>query len=81
MNYLYENYGPDPQVPWWLKGPQAAITAGLALVPSNIMTRAGGYKTSELPEKPLVVWGYEASPFSKVVCSNRSGLCGLFCLS
>mmetsp|Transcript_69030 Transcript_69030/g.112032 ORF Transcript_69030/g.112032 Transcript_69030/m.112032 type:complete len:335 (+) Transcript_69030:1-1005(+) len=68
INYLFDTYGPGAaDVSWFLKGPIAIITAGLALVPSNIITLAGGYKTSELPAEPLTVWGYEASPFSKVV--------------
>jgi len=68
INYLFDNYGPgSSEVSWFLRGPIAIITAGLALVPSNIITLAGGYKASELPAEPLTVWGYEASPFSKVV--------------
>ena len=43
------------------------LTAGLALIPSNIITLAGGYQASRLPSLPLTLWGYEASPFSKVV--------------
>ena len=28
--------------------------------------KGSGYKGSKLPEKPLVYWGYESSPFCKV---------------
>jgi hypothetical protein len=43
INYLFDNYGPGAsEVPWFLQGPLAILTAGLALVPSNIITLAGG---------------------------------------
>jgi hypothetical protein len=43
------------------------LTAGLALIPSNIVTFTGGYKASRLPSLPLNLWGYESSSFSKVI--------------
>ena len=46
INHLFDKYGPGAsEVPWFLKGPVAILTAGLALVPSNIITLAGGYAT------------------------------------
>ena len=52
------------QVPATLNlGPLTTITAGLALLPRG---GAGSrYRPSKLPEKPLDIWGYEASPFVK----------------
>lgn len=51
--------------------------------PVHAMHRLGkgsGYKGSKLPEKPLVYWGYESSPFCKVswVPGRHLGLGALY---
>mmetsp|Transcript_30099 Transcript_30099/g.76273 ORF Transcript_30099/g.76273 Transcript_30099/m.76273 type:complete len:339 (-) Transcript_30099:267-1283(-) len=69
IRYLYKNYGPgEDKAPGLLTGPVMTFGAAFSLIP-----RSGkGSKKSEgamdkPPAKPLTVWGYEASPFSKVV--------------
>eukprot|EP00898_Chlorokybus_atmophyticus_P000640 jgi/Chlat1/1577/Chrsp123S01850 len=63
INYLY---GRGASVPLLLKlGPLTTLSAGLALAPRA--GRGSAYKPSKLPEKPLELWAYEASPFCKMV--------------
>jgi len=65
ISYLFATYG-DGKVPLMLRlGPITSITAALALAP-----RAGRGNTarpSRQPAAPLTLWGYELSPFVKVV--------------
>jgi len=70
INYLFDTYGPGrSEVPWLLKGDFARITATYA-------ASARGYAGSRLlPKarkdfttlKPIVLWGYEGSPFVRPV--------------
>lgn len=70
--YLFQQYG-DGKVPLGLRlGALTAISCGLAMLPR--MGKGSRYRTSKLPQQPLVLWGYEASPFVKVV---REMLCEL----
>ena len=67
IKHLFNNYGPgEDAIPGTLSGsPLNAISAGLSLLP-----RAGAgstYRSAKTPEEPLVFWGYEASPFCKIV--------------
>jgi len=72
IKYLFTKYG-DGEVPLALRlGAVTALTAGLGLIArGGAGSRA---RPSKLPEQPLVLWGYEASPFVKLV---RERLCEL----
>jgi len=62
--YLFENYG-DGNVPLLLKlGPVTAITAGLGQIARA--GRGSAARPSKIPAEPLVLWGYEGSPFVKL---------------
>jgi glutathione S-transferase len=66
--YLFDTYGPaGSEVPRSLNsGVLTTLSCGLALTPrlgKGSRRRAGGNP----PTKPLIYWGYEASPFCKVV--------------
>ncbi|KAI3438828.1 hypothetical protein D9Q98_001245 [Chlorella vulgaris] len=72
ISYLFNTYG-DGKVPLGLRlGPLTAISCGLAMLPRAL--KGSAYTPSKLPTQPLVYWGYEASPFCKVV---REKLCEL----
>lgn len=65
VKYLFSNYG-DGQVPWGLSlGLLTALSCGLALIPR--LGAGSRYKKSNLPKQPLEFWGYELSPFCKIV--------------
>ncbi|KAK9829088.1 hypothetical protein WJX72_003830 [[Myrmecia] bisecta] len=70
--YLFQTYG-DGQVPLGLRlGFFTVLSCGLALAAS---AGAGSrYRAAKLPAKHLIYWGYEASPFCKIV---REVLCEL----
>ena len=65
ITYLFETYG-DGQVPSSLTGGfLTTLSCGLGL-----LARAGKgskFEESKPPKKPIVYWGYEASPFCKIV--------------
>jgi glutathione S-transferase len=70
VSYVRKTYG-GPKAPTWL-GPLAVASAGLAAA-----LRAGHGRAacpSRLPEKPLELWSFEASPYSRLV---REALCEL----
>jgi len=70
--YLFDTYGPGKEaVPLALRlGFGTTLTAGLGLA---LRAGKGGRKVpSRQPAKPLVFWGYDGSPFVKVV---REVLC------
>lgn len=72
INYLYNEYG-DGKVPLALRlGLFTTMSCGWALLLSGM--RGGSAKPSKIPEQPLVFWGYEMSPFVKIV---REVLCEL----
>jgi glutathione S-transferase len=67
IQYLYDTYGPTGSaVPPTLKaGPLTTLSCSLALLP-----RAGKgsqYIEAKSATEPIVFWGYEASPFCKIV--------------
>eukprot|EP00249_Psilotum_nudum_P007459 c20573_g1_i1 orf=324-1349(-) len=65
IKYLEENYG-DGKVPVMLSlGLFTTLTEGLAMIVR--MGKGTKYTPSKLPEKPLELWAYEASPFCKMV--------------
>ena len=67
IQYMFDTYGPvDAKVPASLKlGVLTTLTCGISLLPRF------GKGSSKTPAKevtkPLVYWGYESSPFCKVV--------------
>ena len=62
--YLFNEYG-DGQVPLLLRlGPITALSIGLGTLPRG--GRGITFRPSNLPEKPLEIWGYEASPYVKL---------------
>lgn len=71
INYLFAEYGSSPP-PVLLTHPIADITSSLA---STFRIGQGTWvQTSKLPNKPLELWSFEASPFSRLV---REKLCVL----
>lgn len=65
IKYLVERYG-DGKVPLMLSlGFLTTLTAGLAMIAR--LGRGSTYVPAKLPEKPLELWAYEASPFCKIV--------------
>jgi len=77
VDYLFDTYGPGRDaVPFILRGPLATITGAYASVVRGF---AGGKpepgaRVDNARRKPLEMWGYEASPFVKLV---REKLCAL----
>ncbi|GAB2229562.1 hypothetical protein Droror1_Dr00013808 [Drosera rotundifolia] len=65
IKYLVNKYG-DGKVPLLLSlGLLTTLTEGFAML--GRMGRGGSYTPAKLPPKPLELWAYEPSPFSKVV--------------
>lgn len=65
INYLVGKYG-DGNVPVMLSlGIITTLTAGLAMI--GRLGKGSRYSPAKLPEKPLELWAYEASPFCKIV--------------
>lgn len=72
VRYLAETYG-DGRVPVSLSlGPLTTLSAGLASLARP--TRGRAARPATIPEKPLALWSYEASPFCRLV---REVLCEL----
>eukprot|EP00882_Tetradesmus_deserticola_P029143 GHRQ01032571.1.p1 GENE.GHRQ01032571.1~~GHRQ01032571.1.p1 ORF type:complete len:323 (+),score=107.90 GHRQ01032571.1:91-1059(+) len=72
ISYLFNEYG-DGQVPLALRlGAATTITCGLALAPR--VGKGSRAKPSKQPAEPLVMWGYELSPFVVVVKETLSQL-------
>lgn len=67
VDYLYDAYGPGKdKVPSLLRaGALTILTAGFGLAPR--MGAGSKYKPAKMPEKPITVYSYEASPFCKLV--------------
>lgn len=67
ITYLWEEYGDGKaNIPFQFNlGPLTTLTAGIALAPRS--GRGSKYRKSRLPEKPISLWAYEASPFCKLV--------------
>jgi glutathione S-transferase len=64
IKYLVEEYG-DGRVPWQLNlGPLTSISCGFAMLPR--VGRGAQYRKSRIPDKPIELWAYEASPFCKL---------------
>src|SRR5262245_34065193 len=72
VRYLFATYG-DGSVPWMLAlGP--LTFAGSALASGWRLGRGERYRLARTPERPLELWSFEASPFSRLV---REELCSL----
>lgn len=72
IQYLFKTYG-DGEVPVFLRlGALTSLTAGLSQLPRG--SKGSSARPSKIPEKPLILWGYEGSPFVKIV---REELCEL----
>ena len=70
--YLYKTYG-DGQVPVYLSlGP--LTTLGASLASAFRLGRGQGYRPARAPKKPLELYSFEISPFSRIV---REALCTL----
>lgn len=67
LEYLFKTYGTG-YIPWLLKGPIVPVSAALGLVWQGGSSR----RSSNPPTLPLEFWGYEGSPFCKLV---RERLC------
>lgn len=74
IEYLFRVYGNGDPVPWTLgESPLVPLTAGLGV--GLFRLGAGGtFEFSNIPEKPLTLWGYEGSPFCKVVRERLSAM-------
>jgi glutathione S-transferase len=67
IDYLYDTYGPGKEkVSTLLRaGAFTVLTAGFGLAPR--MGAGSRYRAARMPEKPITVYSYEASPFCKLV--------------
>jgi glutathione S-transferase len=75
VDYLFERYGD-------LRGPRPLRARYLSLPTSKLATHLRGGEPAYVaptskPEQPLVLWGYEASPYTRFV-RERLGLLGLY---
>ena len=72
VHYLFETYG-EGKLPWThAVASVATATAMLASLPR--LGKGGFVKASRLPKQPLELFGFEASPFCRIV---REALCTL----
>jgi glutathione S-transferase len=74
VDYLFERYGDG-------RGPRFLRSRKVALPSSRLATRLRGGEAkyeapARQPSQPLVLWGYEASPYTRVV-RERLGQLGL----
>lgn len=75
IEYLFKTYGGETKIPLLLKrdSPLTNFTAYAAAVSRLKALRARPAK--KIPEKPLELWTYEISPFSKLVREALTELC------
>jgi glutathione S-transferase len=73
IQYLFDTYG-DGKVPLGLRlGLLTSLSAGIGMLPRAL--KGSRYKGGgKLPEKPLVYYGYEMSPFCKIAREALSEL-------
>jgi glutathione S-transferase len=65
IEYLFDKYGRG-RIPWTLRNsPMVTATCGIGLLAR--FGAGGSYRDSKLPADPLILWGYEGSPFFKIV--------------
>jgi glutathione S-transferase len=71
IRYLYERYG-NRSAPWWLA---SDVSVPLGSLASVLRTGRGvRYRKARVPEQPLELWSFEASPFCRIA---REALCEL----
>ena len=68
IQYMFDTYGPaNAKVPASLKGGiLTTLTCGVSLLP-RFGRGSQKVEASKAPAQPLIYWGYESSPFCKVV--------------
>jgi glutathione S-transferase len=67
IQYMFDTYGPvGSKIPASLTG-GALTTIGCSLALLPRMGKGSSKKESKQPSQPLIFWGYESSPFCKVV--------------
>jgi glutathione S-transferase len=71
IRYLFTTYG-EGKVPVTLDNPLVMVSAGLATLAR--LNKGQQVRPSRMPEKPLELWSFESSPFSRMV---RETLCEL----
>jgi glutathione S-transferase len=71
IRYLFATYG-ESKVPVTLDNPLVMVSAGLATLAR--LNKGQQVRPSRMPEKPLELWSFESSPFSRLV---RETLCEL----
>jgi glutathione S-transferase len=71
IRYLFTTYG-EGKVPVTLDNPLVVVSAGLATLAR--LNKGQQVRPSRMPEKPLELWSFESSPFSRLV---RETLCEL----
>lgn len=71
IRYLFDTYG-EGKVPVTLDNPLVMVSAGLATLAR--LNKGQHVRPSRMPEKPLELWSFESSPFSRMV---RETLCEL----
>ncbi|CAE8708171.1 unnamed protein product [Polarella glacialis] len=77
VDYLFETYGPGKsEVPFFLKEPISAFTGTYATIFRGLAgaTPEPGVRPENCTRRALELWGYDASPFVKLV---REKLCAL----
>ena len=69
IRYMFERYGPgEAAIPSMLGGGTlATLSAALAVLPRGGAGGRAKPSGKPAPEKPLVLWAYEASPFVRIV--------------
>lgn len=80
VEYLFETYGGNQQIPYFLRRGSWLTTLSTTLASLSRSNRGrtfdptSTFSISKKPLVPLVLWGYEASPFSKIVRERLSEL-------
>jgi glutathione S-transferase len=71
IRYLFDTYG-EGKVPVMLDNPLVMLSTGLATLAR--LNKGQQVRPSRMPEKPLELWSFEGSPYSRMV---RETLCEL----
>jgi glutathione S-transferase len=68
IQYLFDTYGEEGErIPFTLQPNSALTTMSASLSMVSRMGKGQSFVESKQPKNPLVFWGYDASPFCKVV--------------
>lgn len=71
VQYLASEYGGTRSV-WLSMGPATSLISGFVSLPRA--TRGGRYRPSRVPDKPLELYSFEASPYCRLVRETLSEL-------